>query len=132
MVKKYRVSVDEIKPLDVGEEEGFRGVDSRLLISDETVGSESACLFRAIFPSGAYHGKHVHLKSDELLYGLSGRALQGIGDTEYEIGPGVAMIIPRGEVHWLRNDFGEPFEAIGIYPDALNFEDTDQHLVDKK
>lgn len=128
MVKKYRVSVDEVKPLDVGEEEGFRGVDSRLLISDETVGSESACLFRAVFPPGAYHGKHIHLKSDELLYGLSGWAKQGVGDTEYEIGPGVAMIIPRGEVHWMRNDSNEPFEVIGIYPDAVNFKDTDQRL----
>lgn len=131
-IKKYLVSVDEVKPLNVGEEEGFRGVDSRLLICDETVGDTKSCLFRAVFPPGAYHGKHVHDKSDELLFCISGEAIQGVDQTEYTMRPGDAMFIPKGEVHWMENRGDEPFVVIGIYPNAANFDDTDQHLVNKE
>ena len=29
MVTRYLIHVDELKPVDVGDEEGFQGVDSR-------------------------------------------------------------------------------------------------------
>jgi len=127
--KNYLISTDKIKPLDVGEEEGFKGVDSRLLISDETVGDTTSCLFRAVFPPGAYHGNHIHNKSDELLFCLSGEAIQAIEGVEYVMKPGDAMIIPKGKTHWMKNDGDKPFIVIGIYPDAINFNDSDQHLI---
>ena len=49
MIKKYLIQIDEVKPLDVSLEEGFQGVDSRLLISDETVGSEKILLVSSDF-----------------------------------------------------------------------------------
>lgn len=128
----YLISTDSVKPLDVGEEEGFKGVDSRLLICDETVGDTTSCLFRAIFPPGGYHGNHIHTKSDELLYCLSGEAIQAIEGVEYRMKPGDAMIIPKGKEHWMKNDQDKPFIVIGIYPNAKNFEDSDQHLVEEK
>jgi len=127
--KKYLISADKIKPLNVGEEEGFKGVDSRLLICDETVGDTTSCLFRAVFPPGAYHGNHVHSKSDELLFCISGKAIQVIENTEYRMKPGDAMIIPKGKAHWMKNDGDKPFIAIGIYPNAVNFEDSGQYLI---
>jgi quercetin dioxygenase-like cupin family protein len=130
--KNYLISTDKVKPLDVGEEEGFKGVDSRLLICDETVGDTTSCLFRAVFPPGAYHGNHVHSKSDELLFCISGEAIQAIEGVEYIIKPGDAMIIPKGKAHWMKNVSDKPFIVIGIYPNAKNFEDSDQHLVKEK
>ena len=127
--KNYLVSVGDVEPLEVGEQEGFKGVDSRLLISEGTVGPTSSCMFRAVFPPGAYHASHVHLKSDELLYCISGEAKQSIGDRVYLMKAGDAMIIPRGQEHWMRNDGRVPFEVIGVYPDASSFDDTDQHLI---
>lgn len=99
--KNYLISTNEINPLDVSEEKGFKGVDSRLLISDETVGDTTSCLFRAVFPPGAYHGNHVHNNSDELLFCLSGEAIQAIEDKEYLMRPGDAMIILKGIAHWM-------------------------------
>jgi quercetin dioxygenase-like cupin family protein len=124
MVTRYLIHVDEVKPLDTGEYEGFKGVDSRLVIADFTVGSEKSCLFRVIFPKDAYHGPHHHTESDELLYALRGKAVQWVEGVEYIMTPGSAMIIPRNVVHWMRNDWDEPFEVIGIYPDSPNFEKT--------
>jgi quercetin dioxygenase-like cupin family protein len=128
-IRRYLVSFSQVKPLAVGEEEGFKGVDSRLLICDETVGDTTSCLFRASFPPKGFHGRHVHDKTDELLYCISGEAIQGIDNEEYVMRPGDAMIIPKGRVHYLRNDGKETFIAIGIYPNAKNFEDTGQHLI---
>ncbi len=129
-LKRYIISVDEVQPLDVGDEEGFRGVDSRLVICDETMGSENSCLFRVIFPRGAYHGPHWHTKSDEMLYALRGKAVQWVDGVEYIMTPGTSMLIPKNVVHWMRNDWDEEFEVIGIYPDAPNFVATDQHVSD--
>jgi quercetin dioxygenase-like cupin family protein len=130
MVTKYLVHVDELKPLDVGDDEGFRGVDSRLVIANTTVGSEKACLFRVIFPKGAYHGPHLHTESDELLYALHGKAIQWVDGVEYVMIPGSSMIIPKNVIHWMRNDWEENFEVVGIYPDVPNFDLTGQQVVD--
>ncbi len=127
-VTRYFISVNDVKPLDVGDEEGFRGVDSRLVICDETMGSDQSCLFRVVFPKGAYHGPHYHTKSDELLYALRGKAIQWVEGVAYIMTPGTAMIIPKNVVHWMRNDWDEDFEVIGIYPEAPNFLETDQKV----
>jgi quercetin dioxygenase-like cupin family protein len=130
MVSKYLIHVDQITPLDVGDAEGFQGVDSRLVIADTTVGSEKACLFRVIFPKGAYHGPHYHTESDELLYALHGKAIQWVDGVEYIMTPGAAMIIPKNVVHWMRNDWDENFEVVGIYPDVPNFSLTGQQVAE--
>lgn len=129
MVSRYLINVDEVQPEKFGDEEGFRGVDSRLVIADSTVGSEKSCLFRVIFPQGAFHGPHYHTESDELLYALQGKAVQWVDGKEYIMTPGSAMIIPKNVVHWMRNDWDEPFEVIGIYPEVPNFYLTGQHVL---
>jgi mannose-6-phosphate isomerase-like protein (cupin superfamily) len=128
--KKFLVSTREVSPLPVGEGEGFRGVDSRLLICDATVGRTESCLFRAVFPPGGYHGNHVHHKSDELLFCISGQAIQAIDGVEYRMKPNDAVFIPKGVPHWMKNDGTEPFVVVGVYPGARNFDDSDQELVD--
>lgn len=129
-VSKYLISLEDVKPLDVGDQEGFRGVDSRLLISDETMGSDRSCLFRVVFPKGAYHGPHLHTESDELLFALRGKAIQWVKGVEYVMTPGTAMLIPKNVVHWMRNDWDEEFEVIGIYPDVPNFDKTGQQVME--
>jgi mannose-6-phosphate isomerase-like protein (cupin superfamily) len=129
-IKNYLVSASRVSPLPVGEEQGFKGVDSRLLICDATVGETQSCLFRAIFPPGGYHGNHVHHKSDELLFCISGEAIQAVDGVQYRMKPGDAMVIPKDVPHWMKNDGKVPFVVIGVYPNAKNFDDTDQELVD--
>jgi quercetin dioxygenase-like cupin family protein len=126
---QYLVSTGEVEPLNVGEAEGFRGVDSRLLISDGTVSETNSCLFRAVFPPGGYHGNHLHRKSDEILFCISGEATQAIGGVQYRMRANDAVFIPRGVPHWMKNDGEQPFVVIGFYPQAKNFDDTLQELV---
>ena len=130
--KKYLISVDEVKPYNVGEKEGFKGIESRLLICDETVGDTTSCLFRAVNAPGGGHGNHVHIKSDELLFCISGKAVIVIEGTEYRMKPGDAMIIPKGKAHWGKNVGDKPFIVIGFYPNAVNFDDSEPHLVKDK
>jgi mannose-6-phosphate isomerase-like protein (cupin superfamily) len=129
-LRKFLVSASNVTPLPVGENEGFRGVDSRLLICDTTIAQTTACLFRAIFPPGGYHGNHRHEKSDEILFCISGEAIQAIDGVEYRMKPNDAMFIPKGVAHWMKNDGKTPFVVVGVYPNARNFDDTDQQLVD--
>jgi mannose-6-phosphate isomerase-like protein (cupin superfamily) len=44
--------------------------------------------------------------------------------------PNDAMIIPKGVPHWMKNDGTKPFVVLGVYPEAKNFDDTEQELVD--
>ena len=78
---------------------------------------------------GGYHGTHVHYKSDELLFCISGEAIQAIDGVEYLMKPNDAMFIPKGVPHWMKNSGTTPFVVLGVYPDARNFDETDQHLV---
>jgi quercetin dioxygenase-like cupin family protein len=64
------------------------------------------------------------------LYALCGTAIQWVDGIEYIMTPGTAMLIPKNVVRWMRNDWDEEFEVIGIYPEAPNFEETDQHVSD--
>jgi len=128
--KKFILSRDEIQPDDVGDEEGFQGVDIRWMITDETFPGAHSTLFRVIFPKGAYHGPHWHTNTDELLYTVRGHAIQWVDGVVCEMKPGTAMYIPKGIIHWMRNDSDEDVEVIGIYPDVPNYAASDQHLAE--
>jgi quercetin dioxygenase-like cupin family protein len=127
---KYIIALDEILPDDVGDAEGFRGVDIRWMITDATMGSKHATVFHVVFPKGAFHGPHWHTKTDELLYTVRGRAIQWVDGEICQMVPGTAMHIPMNTVHWMRNDGDEDVEVIGIYPDVHNYADSDQHLAE--
>jgi quercetin dioxygenase-like cupin family protein len=127
---KYIISLNEVKPDDVGDAEGFRGVDIRWMITDETMASKHTTVFRVIFPKGAYHGPHWHTKTDELLYTARGHAIQWVNGEICHMLPGTFMVIPKNVVHWMRNDGDEDVEVIGIYPDVRNYAESDQRLAD--
>jgi mannose-6-phosphate isomerase-like protein (cupin superfamily) len=127
---KYIISLNEVEPDDVGDEEGFLGVDIRWMITDETMPGSHSTVFRVIFPKGAHHGPHWHTKTDELLFTVRGQAIQWVNGVICHMKPGTAMYIPKNTIHWMRNDFDEDIEVIGIYPDVANYAESDQQLAD--
>jgi mannose-6-phosphate isomerase-like protein (cupin superfamily) len=129
--KTYIISNDEIRPDDVGDAEGFRGVDIRWLITNGTVGTNHSTLFHVVFPTGAYHGPHWHNNTDELLFTVRGHAVQWVDGEICHMTPGTAMYIPKGVIHWMRNDGDEEVEVIGFYPDVRNYADSDQRLCEE-
>jgi quercetin dioxygenase-like cupin family protein len=129
---KHIIYLDNLTPDDVGDEEGFRGVDIRWMITDATMGTNHSTMFHVIFPKGAYHGPHFHRKTDELLYTVRGRAFQWVNGVECIMTAGSAMYIPKNVIHWMRNDGDEDVEVVGFYPDVRNYADSEQVLLDMK
>ncbi|OGP94523.1 MAG: hypothetical protein A2157_08390 [Deltaproteobacteria bacterium RBG_16_47_11] len=84
MKSKFNVNERDIQPAKVKSEEGWREMNIRWLLSEKTVGSRNAVLFKAIIKAGAAHEKHIHHKADELVYIISGKARHGQGDEEWE------------------------------------------------
>lgn len=48
----------------------------------------------AELPPGTGAGKHVHTRTEELFFVISGRALIGLGDETVEVGPGDVILTP--------------------------------------
>lgn len=58
---------------------------------------------------------HVHAKEDHVFYVLSGRATAKVGDEVYNLEPGDALWVPKGEVHNFDVAGGETFRVIAIF-----------------
>jgi uncharacterized cupin superfamily protein len=68
---------------------------------------------------------HSHLREEEWLYFLSGRAILTIDGQEVEVGPGDFVAFPTPSVaHQLRNPFDEPVEYL-MGGENLSFEVAD-------
>ncbi len=126
---EHIIYLDNLKPDDVGDAEGFAGVDIRWMITNETMKTNHSTLFHVIFPKGAYHGPHIHRKTDELLYIVRGRAYKMVADKECDLVAGSAVYIPKNVVHWMINNSDEDVEVVGFYPDVCNYADSEQVLL---
>ncbi len=136
-MSKYRVSEDEIKKHETAtEEKGFGSMDIRFLLTDLTVGATELSLYRTVFPQGfSAHHKHIHIDTEEIVYGVRGRGVIGIQDpdgivTDVEISRGVAVFIPKNYVHWYRvlepDEKGE-VEICGAYSNPKIAENKAEH-----
>lgn len=112
-------------PAGVKAEDGWRKMDIRFLVSDQSGGAKHVCFWRTIFPPGAAHERHYHPNAEEVLYVLRGRGAAGTDAEEHEVTPGVAQYIPAGSVHWLRNlSDTEDLEIVGVYSPATSLDDA--------
>jgi quercetin dioxygenase-like cupin family protein len=126
MAKEYPVvDLEDVAPEPVKEENGWRKMDIRFVITGEKQGSKDCTMFRALFMPGARHMKHSHSNSDELFYMIRGHGASGAGEKEYEMKAGSSHFIPRGVTHWLRNlSKTEPIEVVGVYLQAGNLKES--------
>ena len=134
-MQRFRVSVHDVRPASSAKNDiGFANMDIRFLISDKTVGATKLSLFRTVFPPGfSAHQKHIHVDTEEVVFGIQGRGCVGIEGPdgkgeEYEVSPGVAVFIPKNYIHWFRNlDPQKEVEICGVYsaPDAGEYKPED-------
>ena len=112
-MSKYRIRPGEgrnepIKDLD--------GASREILIDRDQVAAEDITFgFSRFEPRTSIHKKHAHTEAEEIMYILKGRGISGVGDEEFEVGPGDTLWIPRGEVHWFYNPFDEACEFVFLY-----------------
>lgn len=126
--RRFRISVSEGNVISdfMVKENGKTIMECRELVSDSTVGSKNAVVFRVVFGPRAEHSKHRHKNCDEIVYCLSGRGAEGIEEEEnkyreHEYVPGTIMYLPKGVAHYTRNlDYFEPLVLIGIFPGVSN------------
>jgi len=127
--KHYQVHVSEVPPAGVGSDDGWQSVDIRWVVSNENAGSKEICFWRTVFPPGATHARHIHRNSAEAFFIIRGRGAAGTGDEEHEVGPGTALYVPKGVVHWFRNVGDVELELVGCYAPAGSLEDTGYEFV---
>lgn len=56
------------------------------------------------------------LTREEVLVALAGRARATVGDVDYELEAGSALIVPAGTDFALANPFDAPFRAVAVLP----------------
>lgn len=120
----------EVEPAPVKEEDGWRDMDIRFLVTEDNAGAQEVCWWRTVFPPGGAHERHLHPNAAEVIYILSGRGAAGAGEHEQEATEGSVIYVPRGVVHWLRNaDPDRELEIVGCYAPVGSLQEAGYEFV---
>jgi mannose-6-phosphate isomerase-like protein (cupin superfamily) len=74
-------------------------------------GCQSVSAWRVVLHPGASSPEHT-LTSDEAFVALRGRASVALDGEAHDLAPGDCLIVAPGRRFAIRNDAGEPFEAV--------------------
>lgn len=97
-----------------GETVKVGALELRFLV-DESDGSGDLVMFECSIPPDArVPAPHYHEAVDEGVYGLEGIVTTTIDGRKHEIGPGDAVLIPRGSVHQHENVHAESARALMV------------------
>lgn len=67
-----------------------------------------------VSPEGRMPVPHYHESWEETVYGVSGTVTYTVEGRPHDIGPGVALFIPRGKVHGFDNRSGAPATCLCV------------------
>lgn len=77
--------------------------------------ADSVAVFEFGVPAGAkVPVAHSHDRYDETIYGLEGVLTWTVAGVEHDVGPGEALVIPRGAVHHFDNTGHVDAKALAI------------------
>jgi mannose-6-phosphate isomerase-like protein (cupin superfamily) len=111
--KRYRLALQDGRDEPIKDLEGAARI---ILVDRDTVGAEDITFGYLRWESKtSFHKKHTHEDAEEIIYVLSGKAMGGVGQEEFEIKKGDTLWVPRGMVHWAYNPFDEPSEMLLVY-----------------
>ena len=86
----------------------------RFLVEAEESGG-SVAMFEFDVPAGMkVAAAHSHDGYEETIYGLEGVLIWTVEGTPIEVGPGDALLIPRGAVHQFDNTSGADARALAV------------------
>lgn len=89
------------------------------LAKDGLTESDHLALVRVTMPPGQAHQFHRHPGMEEVLYYVSGRAEQWVGESSKVLGPGDVAHIPMNVVHGTYNIFDGPVVFLAILSPAV-------------
>jgi quercetin dioxygenase-like cupin family protein len=84
----------------------------------DVVPNQDLLMVRANMEAGHSHPFHTHPTREEIIYVLSGRAEQWVGQEHRILGPGEMVLIPKGEPHGTYNPFRERLVFLAILAPA--------------
>ncbi len=87
------------------------------VLVDESDGAPQFAMRRFTLDAGATVPEHTNAVEHEQ-YVLAGEYTVGIGDDEYTVSAGDALLIPAGVPHWYRNDGGDDAAFICCVPNG--------------
>ena len=120
----FHRNIASIDVARVKREQGWVDLNIRF-VTEAISGFDDVCLFRATFPPGSTHQRHIHANAVEFFYIISGRGMSGFGEDEHEVTAGDIEMVERGSVHWLRNiDADQPIEVLGGYLGVPSLEEA--------
>lgn len=73
------------------------------LITPMTAGTRAISLATIFVEPGAASTPHFHKVTEEIYYFIEGEGKVTCGGETFKVGPGSAVYIPVGEVHWVEN-----------------------------
>ncbi|MGE5541428.1 MAG: cupin domain-containing protein [Bacillota bacterium] len=114
------VGPDQTKTL----ENGFNEMELRWLLTEKNAPVTMCCVGHTLKNKGGEHRLHHHENAEEIIVMLRGRAVERIGDQEYELSPGDCAFIPKGAIHSHKVVSTDQVETVFIYVGATSFEGT--------
>jgi quercetin dioxygenase-like cupin family protein len=102
------------------------GLHKAVLVGEDDGGGNLA-IRKFTLAAGGEVPRHTNAVEHEQ-YVLAGEYVVGIDDEEYTVGPGDAVHVPAGTVHWYRNEGDEEGAFICAVPSG----DDDIRLVDEE
>jgi len=87
--------------LDLAKHKG--GALTKLLVTEESCGSKNIDFYISSYRPQAYAEMHMHEKSEEVFYFLSGDGLFIMGDTKHRVGAGTVIYVPPKTWHGIFN-----------------------------
>jgi mannose-6-phosphate isomerase-like protein (cupin superfamily) len=96
----------------------------RELLAHRNASIRNQSLAEAIVGPGIRTAAHYHPKTEEIYYILSGTGTMHLEGEEKTVGPGDAIAIPPGAVHWIENRASEDLVFLCACSPAYEHEDT--------
>ncbi|PSP79132.1 cupin domain-containing protein [Halobacteriales archaeon QS_1_68_20] len=90
---------DEVEYERVDAADGLR----KGVLVGEDEGAPNFAMRRFTLAPGAEVPRHTN-EAEHVQYVLAGEYVVGVEGEEHEVGPGDALLIPAGAVHWYRNE----------------------------
>lgn len=103
-----------IKKDDISREQMYSGA-SRLHYIDKKTGSGTMSMGLLTLEPGGALPLHTHLVEDNMIV-LEGDGILVIGEEEFEVTKGMALIAPANTPHCIRNDSNKPFTIVYAWP----------------
>lgn len=99
----------------------FGHLDVRWIVGPQT-GATLISFGQSTYLQGATHENHYHPNAEEVVYVVSGRGTQIVGDTAHNVGPGDVCFIPRNAPHRITGTSEDALVILWAFGGAASME----------